>query len=123
MSIWRWADRIDPVPAECRISLGEGDTPLVRSRGIGPDAGVPYLAFKLEAINPSGSFKDRFAAATVSHMLANRQRTCVATSSGNTGTALAAYCAAAEVACHVAIVESAPEEKLRQMLAYGAAIS
>ena len=53
-------------------------------------------------------------------MRANRQRVCVATSSGNTGTALAAYCAAAEIACHIAIVESAPAGKLLQMAAYGA---
>ena len=45
---------------------------------------------------------------------------CVATSSGNTGAALAAYCAAASIACKIAIVETAPHAKLLQMLAHGA---
>jgi len=120
MSIWRWADWIEPVAPEARITLGEGGTPLVRSRRIGPQAGLKNLFFKLDMVSPTGSFKDRFAAAAISHMVANGQRVCVATSSGNTGAALAAYCAAAGIRCEIAIVETAPREKLKQMLAYGA---
>jgi threonine synthase len=120
MSIWRWAERLDPVPERARVTLGEGNTPLVRSRRIGPGAGLRNLYLKLDFATPTGSYKDRFAAAAVSHMLAAGQTRCVATSSGNTGSALAAYCAAAGIACHVAIVEAAPEGKLQQMFAYGA---
>lgn len=120
MSIWRWSDRFDAAPSEWRLSLGEGNTPLLRSRRIGPAAGLANLFFKLETGNPTGSYKDRFAAAAVADMLARGKRRCVATSSGNTGAALAAYCAAAGLDCEIAIVETAPQEKLRQMLAYGA---
>jgi threonine synthase len=56
----------------------------------------------------------------VSHMIAAGQKRCVATSSGNTGSSLAAYCAAAGIECLIAIVEGAPEGKLQQMLCYGA---
>ena len=120
MSIWRWADWLDPVPESARVTLGEGNTPLVRSRRIGPAAGLNHLYLKLDFATPTGSYKDRFAAAAVSHMVAAGQSRCVATSSGNTGSALAAYCAAAGIECRVAIVEAAPEGKLQQMLAYGA---
>jgi threonine synthase len=75
---------------------------------------------KLESVNPTGSYKDRFAAAAISHMRARGQNVCVATSSGNTGAALAAYCAAASIACKIAIVETATRAKLMQMLAHGA---
>ncbi|MEW4530074.1 pyridoxal-phosphate dependent enzyme [Maioricimonas sp. JC845] len=122
MSIWRFADAIEDVPADSRISLGEGDTPLIRSRQIGPAAGLKNLYFKLEMANPCGSFKDRFAAAAISHMIAAGQTECIATSSGNTGAALAAYCAAAGIRCRIAIVETAPFGKVKQMLAYGADI-
>lgn len=122
MSIWRWADSIDPVPKNFRITLGEGSTPLVRSRRIGREAGLDNLYFKLDSSNPSGSYKDRFAACAISHMLATGKRRCIATSSGNTGAALAAYCAAAGIDCQIAIVEAAPAGKLQQMLAYGANI-
>ncbi len=122
MSIWRWAKHFEAIPESCRISLGEGDTPLIRSRRIGPEAGLSNLFFKLETGNPTGSYKDRFAAAAVSDMLARGSRRCIATSSGNTGAALAAYCAAADIRCQIAIVETAPDDKLRQMLAYGAVL-
>lgn len=111
---------MDPVPEAARLSLGEGNTPLLRSRSIGPAVGLKDLYFKLETVNPSGSYKDRFAAGAVSHLRATGRRRCIATSSGNTGAALAAYCAAAGVRCEIAIVETAPVDKLRQMLAYGA---
>lgn len=120
--IWRWADRLSPVPGNCRLTLGEGGTPLVRSRRIGPEAGLPNLFFKLEGSNPTGSYKDRFAAAAISQMRAQGQAECLATSSGNTGASLAAACAAARIPCRIAIVETAPGGKLKQMLAYGADI-
>ena len=123
MSLWRWSDRIDAVPEAARVSLGEGNTPLVRSRTIGPSAGLKNLYFKIETGNPSGSYKDRFAAAAISHMVSNGQTRCIATSSGNTGAALAAYCAAAGIECRIAIVEGAPAGKIKQMMAYGAKIA
>jgi threonine synthase len=122
MSIWRRAEWIDAVPEEFRVSLGEGDTPLVRSRAIGPAAGFANLYFKLDMVNPTGSYKDRFAAAAISHMRAAGKTRCLATTSGNTGAALAAYCAAAGIRCEIAIVETAPVDKLKQMLAYGATL-
>ena len=62
MSIWRWADYFDSVPDAVQITLGEGDTPLVRSKQIGARVGLNNLYFKLESCNPTGSYKDRFAA-------------------------------------------------------------
>ena len=119
--IWKWADRLGNAPKdEFRLTLGEGCTPLVRSRRIGPDTGLTNLYFKLESANPTGSYKDRFAASAVSHLLARKKTQCLATSSGNTGAALAAACAVAGIPCHLAIVEPAPDGKLSQMLAYGA---
>lgn len=123
MSIWRWADMISPIPEAARITLGEGNTALIRSRVIGPQAGLTNLFFKLEHGNASGSYKDRFAFAAISDMVARGKTKCIATSSGNTGAALAAYCAAAGIECRIAIVEGAPLGKLKQMMAYGAKIA
>lgn len=122
MSIWRWSQWLTPVPEAARITLGEGMTPIVRSRRIGPSVGLRNLFFKLETMNPSGSYKDRFAVTAVSDMVAHDKTLCIATSSGNTGAALAAYCAAAGIRCEIAIVEKAPQGKLKQMLAYGATL-
>ena len=118
--IWYWADHFSSCPVHHQLSLGEGNTPLVRSRHIGPSVGLERLFFKLEGVNPTGSYKDRFAAAAVSDMAARSATRCIATSSGNTGAALAAYCATAGIACEIVVVETAPIDKLRQMLVYGA---
>ncbi|QDU26338.1 Threonine synthase [Anatilimnocola aggregata] len=120
MTIWRFADRLEPIAPAARLTLGEGNTPLVRSTRLGPSLGLSNLFFKLEISNPTASYKDRFAAAAISHMVAAGQTRCVATSSGNTGSSLAAYCALAQIECLIAIVEGAPLGKLQQMLAYGA---
>ncbi len=122
MSIWRWADYFCKTPSQYQITLGEGDTPLVRSRRIGPGVGLDNLYFKLETTNPTGSYKDRFAAVAIADMLAHGKTRSVGTSSGNTGSAVAAYCAASGLTCEIAIVETAPSGKLKQMLVYGAQI-
>jgi threonine synthase len=119
MSIWKYADWWG-APPQAKVSLGEGGTPLVRSIRLGEELGLKQLWFKCENANPTGSYKDRFAAAAISHLRHDGKKICLGTSSGNTGAALAAYCARAGIPCVLAIVEGAPEGKLRQMLAYGA---
>lgn len=102
------------------VTMGEGNTPLFRSWQIGPALGLRNLWFKYEGGNPTGSYKDRFASVAITQLKQSGKRACLGTSSGNTGAALAAYCARAGLACYLAIVDSAPEGKLRQMRAYGA---
>jgi threonine synthase len=120
MSIWNYADLLPPLAEQYRISLGEGNTPLLRSRQIGPALGMENLYFKLESCNPTGSYKDRFAVSAVGHLLEAGKNAVLATSSGNAGSALAAVCAAARIPCCLAITENAPEGKLRQIMACGA---
>lgn len=96
--------------------MGEGNTPLV------PSARTADLYFKLESANPSGSYKDRFVAAEIAALLARGVKACVATSSGNTGSALAAYCARFDLRCAILVNVDAPEGKLAQMRAHGACV-
>ena len=102
------------------FSLGEGNTPLVSSRWIGPHLGLPNLSFKLEQTNPTGSYKDRFAARLVGLLVQGGHPFCLATSSGNSGAAVAAYSAAAGLPCLVCVPAEAPAAKLTQIRAYGA---
>lgn len=98
--------------------FGEGGTPLVESARIGPSLGL-RLRFKLEICNPSGSYKDRFVAAEMEASMRRGMRACVATSSGNTGAALAAWCARANLPCAIFVNELAPAGKLLPMRAHG----
>lgn len=120
MSIWNYASRLPELDPVHRITLGEGQTPLVASCRLGKSLGLKHLYFKIESANPSGSYKDRFAASAISHLRASGKKACLGTSSGNTGAAVAAYAAVAGFPCVLAIVETAPQGKLRQMQAYGA---
>lgn len=105
---------------KAQLTLGEGNTPLIRSKRIGQLLGMDQLYFKLEQLNPTGSYKDRFAAMAVSGLQAKEASFFLATSSGNTGAALAAYAAAAGMQCFLAIVDGAPSGKISQMGIYGA---
>jgi len=101
--------------------MGEGNTPLVRSATIGSRLGFRLL-FKLEMCNPTGSYKDRFAAAQTTEMLRSGVKGCIATSSGNTGAALAAFSARYGISCTLFVNEAAPTNKLHQIESYGASI-
>jgi threonine synthase len=103
-------------------SMGEGHTPLVKSVQVGPSMGLSRLFFKLESCNPSGSYKDRFVAAEIQRCLTAGVHACVATSSGNTGSSLAAYCARYGLRCFIIVNDDAPAGKLEQMQAHHALV-
>ena len=114
------AHPLSPAPLSATtLSLGEGGTPLVRSRWICPQLGLSHLYFKLEQTNPTGSYKDRYAARLVSLLRDGGHAFCLATSSGNAGAAVAAYSAAAGLPCLVCVPAEAPAAKLSQIRAYG----
>ena len=117
--IWKYSHLLPQIEESCKITLGEGGTPLVKYTRLGPAMGLENLYFKLEMLNPSGSYKDRFAACAVSDLLQKRMKFCLATSSGNTGAALAAYCASADIKCLLTVVDGAPIGKMKQMQVYG----
>lgn len=118
--IWTYRELIHPIAPEFQVALGEGNTPLVKARNIGKKIGLENLYFKLENLNPSGSYKDRFAALAVANCLQQGKKAILATSSGNTGAALAAYAAAAGLKCIICLVDGAPFGKVQQMGVYGA---
>ncbi len=101
------------------ISLGEGDTPLVPSRRIGPRLGLD-LAFKVEGCNPTGSFKDRGTSTLISVLAWAGYGSVADDSSGNAGAALAAYAARAGLTGRLYVPEEASPRKLAQIRALGA---
>jgi threonine synthase len=118
--IWKYSHLLPQIKEDAKLTLGEGNTPLVKSRQLGKLLGLDNLYFKLEITNPSGSYKDRFAVFAIADLIQQNSRVCIATSSGNAGSALAAYSAAAGIKCYLAIVDGAPIGKLQQMQVYGA---
>ncbi|MGW1065823.1 threonine synthase [Streptomyces aureus] len=109
-SMWRYAECL-PLSTPT-VSLGEGRTPLVPLR-----EGV--LA-KLDFLMPTLSFKDRGAVMLAELALRLGPRRVIADSSGNAGTAVAAYCARAGLPCDVYVPEGTSAKKLEQIEAHGA---
>lgn len=98
-----------------RVSLGEGQTPLVDALVAGR-----RVFFKCEYANPTGSFKDRGSATLISVLSARGVVEAVEDSSGNAGASFAAYAARSGMRARVFVPDSASGLKRRQIEAYGA---
>ena len=121
-SIWRYRELLPIEDKRCIISLGEGLTPLSRVRRYGESIGLSDLAMKLDYLSPTCSFKDRGSSVNISKINELGIKSVLDDSSGNAGASLAAYCAAAEIACTLYVPAGAPNEKLIQAEIYGARI-
>ncbi len=105
------------------ISLGEGDTPLVKSRRLGKEIGCDELYFKLEGCNPTGSFKDRGMVVAVAKALEQNSKAVMCASTGNTSASAAAYGAFCDLPTYVLIPKGeVAMGKWAQAMAYGAKI-
>jgi len=120
--IWRYLPLLPATDPAHRVTLGEGNTPLVKSRAIAKRLGMSSLYFKLEGANPTGSYKDRISALGVSQALQNGKPACIGTSSGNAGASAAAYAARAGIPYHLLVLEHVLEAKLKQAMLHGALI-
>lgn len=119
-SIWRYRDLFPPVRDENIVSLGEGGTPLVRSRYLGPALGVQNLYFKNDTMMPTGSFKDRGFSLAVSYASELRVKRGLTYSSGNAGASFSAYSARAGFPGVVLVEYLASDTKKAMILLYGA---
>src|SRR3990172_2896315 len=89
--IRKYRDFLPIGPSTPIVSLGEGDTPLVRSRSLEKAVPCGELFFKLEGCNPTGSFKDRGMVVAVAKALEDGSQAIMCASTGNTSAAAAAY--------------------------------
>ena len=118
----RYGDLLPLTPQTPIITLGEGDTPLVRSRQIEKELGC-QLYFKLEGCNPTGSFKDRGMVVAVAKAVEEGSRAIMCASTGNTSASAAAFGARFGLQAIVVIPEGRIAlGKLAQALIYGAKV-
>ena len=118
-----YKDLLPVTDATPMISLGEGDTPLVKSNRLGPELGVPELYFKLEGCNPTGSFKDRGMVVAIAKAMEQGSKAIMCASTGNTSASAAAYGAYCDLPALVLIPKGeVAMGKLAQAMAYGAQV-
>jgi threonine synthase len=119
-SLWRYREML-PLPGNVEpVSLGEGGTPLLRTRRFGGDVD---LWIKDESINPTQSFKARGMSVAVSmakHLGATRL---AVPSAGNAGGALAAYAARAGLEAHIFMPRDTPRANIVECRELGAHVT
>jgi threonine synthase len=116
-SFWRYA-KFFPYAKESEIvTLGEGWTPLVRF--------TDNVHFKLENLNPTGSFKDRGSTTLISALhkpVKDAEGYIAEDSSGNAGASMAAYAARGGLKAKIYVPETVSGPKLNQIRFYGAEV-
>lgn len=106
--IWRWGELLPVRQERFRITLGEGDTPLLSLSSSGKKTGIDALFLKDDGLNPTGSFKARGLAVAVGRALELGISEFVIPTAGNAGGALSAYAGHAGVEAHVYMPTDAP---------------
>lgn len=121
--LYHWASVLPLTESTPRITLGEGDTPLVRSASLERQCGLDELWFKLESCNPTGSFKDRGMVVAVAKAMESGARAIMCASTGNTSASAAAYAAKCGLDCFVLVPGGkVAAGKMAQAVAYGSRI-
>ncbi len=113
--ICRGALEVDGVLPRFPRVLGEGSTPLVFD-----SIGGSIIGFKLEYLNPSGSFKDRGVSYSLQFAKSLGYKCVVVDSSGNTALSTAVYASRLGLKAHVVVPVSASPGKISLMKAVGA---
>jgi len=121
-SMWRYAPVLPPAEASI-VSLGEGWTPLLRTRRLGARLGAEALWVKDEGLNPTASFKARGLACAISMCVELGIRKVAIPSAGNAASALAAYAAAAGIESYIFMPRDVPQANYLECMAYGANVT
>src|SRR4030043_1000790 len=101
--LFRYRDFLPVTPSTPLITLGEGDTPLVRSVVLEKELHCGELYFKLEGCNPTGSFKDRGMVLAVAKAMEAGSKAIICASTGNTSASAAAFAAYCGLSCVIIV--------------------
>lgn len=121
-SLWRYHEVLPVYDTENIVSLGEGGTPLIKSRALAAALGLKHLYIKDERQGPTGSFKDRQATVAISALKEMGVDELVVASTGNVAIAYAAYCARVGIKLWAFFPSQTPNDKMRETAVYGAEV-
>lgn len=120
--LWRYHEVLPIYNTQNVVSLGEGGTPLTKSKALAASLGLKNLYIKDERQGPTGSFKDRQATVAISALREMGVDELVVASTGNVAIAYAAYCARAGIKLWAFFPSLAPGDKMREAAVYGAEV-
>jgi threonine synthase len=121
--LWRYREVMPVDHEENIVSLGEGWTPLLRTKRLGKQLGIDQLYVKDESQNPTQSFKARGMSAAVSMAKELGAQKLAVPSAGNAAGALAAYAARAGLECFIFMPADTPRANIVECEQTGANIT
>ncbi len=121
-NLWRYHEVLPIYNVDDIVSLGEGGTPLIKSRALAASLGLKNLYIKDERQGPTGSFKDRQATVAISALKEMGIQEVVVASTGNVAIAYAAYAARIGIKVWAFFPRLTPNDKMREAALYGAEV-
>jgi len=121
--LWRYLPVLAPQRPESIVSLGEGMTPLIRTRRLGAAIGSQNLWVKDEGLNPTASFKARGMTTAITMARELGIRKIAIPSAGNAASAAAAYAAAAGLEAHIFMPKDVPQSNFIECKTLGATVT
>nr|MDO8099692.1 threonine synthase [Candidatus Njordarchaeota archaeon] len=119
---WKYGELLPVFDESHIVTLGEGNTPLLKANKLASSIGAGKLHLKNETRNPSWSFKDRVFTVMISKALEYGRNTVALASTGNAAAAASAYSAKAGIRCHIFVSETTSTAKITQMLMHEAKV-
>jgi threonine synthase len=120
--LWRYLELLPVKNEENVVSLGEGMTPLLSLKNLGPELGLSNLYMKDEGLIPTGTFKARGAAVGASRAKELGIKVLAMPTNGNAGGAWAAYCAKAGIKAVIVMPKDAPIIHRKEVAITGASL-
>jgi len=116
--MWKYAQLLPVSEPSKIVTLGEGNTPLIRARA---DYGT-RLFLKNETVNPTGSHKDRAMSVAVTKAVEFGLKRCMLYSDGSAALSSAAYAARAGIMNIVLAPQGSPDYRLLPLMVYGSLV-
>jgi threonine synthase len=117
-SIWRYAPLL-PAPEDTRVDIGAGWTRMREAPRLAAELGLEKLWLKIDATNPTHSFKDRVVSVALSVARSFGYDVVSCASTGNLANAVAAHAAAAGMSSIVFIPADLEDGKVAATTVYG----
>ncbi|MBI2738307.1 MAG: threonine synthase [Rhodospirillales bacterium] len=118
--VWRWHELLPILDRDAIVTLGEGDTPILRCNRLAEYAGVRELWVKSDGSNPTGSLKDRSVTVAATKAVEFGYSVLSCDSTGNKASSVAAYAARAGLSSVVFCPQDTPLPKVTQAVFFGA---
>ncbi len=120
--MWRWHELLPVRDPRYVVSLGEGDTPLLKIPRVAAELGLTNVHVKDESKNPTGSFKARGLAAAISRAKELGIEKVIIPTAGNAGGAMAAYAARAGMKALIYMPKDTPRANVVESRMAGAEV-